>query len=72
MSKRDFYEILGVDKGADAKEVKRAYRKLAMKYHPDRNSDDDAQEKFKEVNRAYDTLRDDHKRARYDLSLIHI
>ena len=67
MSKRDFYEILGVDKGADAKEVKRAYRKLAMKYHPDRNPDDkDADAKFKEATEAYEILSDQQKRAAYD------
>ncbi len=67
MSKRDFYEILGVAKGADAKEVKRAYRKLAMKYHPDRNPDDkDADSKFKEATEAYEILSDDQKRGAYD------
>ena len=67
MSKRDFYEILGVDKGADAKEVKRAYRKLAMKYHPDRNPDDkDADAKFKEATEAYEILSDEQKRGAYD------
>ncbi len=67
MSKRDYYEILSVDKGADAKEVKRAYRKLAMKYHPDRNPDDsEAEAKFKEATEAYEILSDQEKRARYD------
>ena len=57
MAKPDFYETLGVDRGADEKELKSAYRKLAMKYHPDRNPDDAAAEaKFKEVNEAYDVL----------------
>jgi len=67
MSKRDFYEILSVDKGADAKEIKRAYRKLAMKYHPDRNPDDkEAEAKFKEATEAYEILSDEQKRAAYD------
>lgn len=67
MSKRDFYEVLGVSKNADTKEIKRAYRKLAMKYHPDRNSDDpDAEEKFKEASLAYEVLSDDSKRSAYD------
>lgn len=67
MSKRDYYEVLGVSKGTDAKEIKRAYRKLAMKYHPDRNPDDkDADAKFKEATEAYEVLSDADKRARYD------
>lgn len=67
MSKRDFYEVLGVDRNADEREIKRAYRKLAMKYHPDRNSDDpDAEEKFKEASMAYEVLNDKDKRAVYD------
>ena len=67
MAKPDYYETLGVDRGADEKALKSAYRKLAMKYHPDRNPDDDAAEaKFKEVNEAYDVLKDDEKRAAYD------
>ncbi len=67
MSKRDYYEILGVQKGATAQELKSAFRKLAMKYHPDRNPDDDESEKkFKEINEAYDVLKDDQKRAAYD------
>ena len=54
MSKRDYYEVLGVDKGADQKEIKKAYRRLAQKYHPDRNPEDDTSaEKFREVSEAY-------------------
>ena len=67
MAKRDYYEVLGVKKGASADEMKRAYRKLAMKFHPDRNADNkDAEAKFKELNEAYDILKDDQKRAAYD------
>lgn len=67
MSKRDFYEVLGVAKTADAAEIKKAFRKLAMKYHPDRNPDDkSAEAKFKDVNEAYEVLSDEQKRAAYD------
>ena len=64
--KRDYYEVLGVDKGADKKTIKKAYRKLAMKYHPDVNQEPDAEEKFKELSEAYGVLSDDEKRQRYD------
>ena len=65
--KRDYYEVLGVAKTATADEIKSAYRKLAMKYHPDRNPGDKAaEEKFKEAAEAYDVLHDPDKRQRYD------
>ncbi len=67
MAKRDYYEVLGVSKSATKEELKKAYRKLAIKYHPDKNPDDkDAEEKFKEAAEAYDVLSNDDKRARYD------
>lgn len=65
--KRDYYQVLGVDKNASAEEIKKAYRKNAMKYHPDRNpGDKQAEEKFKEIGEAYEVLSDSEKRARYD------
>lgn len=66
MAKRDYYEVLGLSKGASADEIKRAYRQLAKKYHPDINKEPGAEEKFKEINEAYDTLSDEQKKARYD------
>ena len=66
-SKRDYYEILGLEKNASDEEIKQAYRQLALKYHPDRNKDDpEAEEKFKEATEAYEILRDPKKRASYD------
>ena len=67
MAKRDYYEVLGVSRTASADEIKKAYRRLAMKYHPDRNKDDsNAGTKFKEAKEAYEVLRDADKRATYD------
>ena len=67
MAKRDYYEVLGVDKNASANDIKKAYRKLAIQYHPDKNPDDkNAEEKFKEAAEAYSVLSDPDKRARYD------
>lgn len=64
--KRDYYEVLGVEKDANEKEIKKAYRKLAMKYHPDVSEEEDAAEKFKEVSEAYAVLSDEDKKGRYD------
>ena len=64
--KRDYYEVLGVSRDASSEEIKRAFRKLAFQYHPDRNRDDGAEAKFKEVNEAYEVLSDADKRAAYD------
>ena len=67
MSKRDYYEVLGVDRGASDKDIKKAYRRMAMKHHPDRNPGDKAaEESFKELNEAFEILSDDQKRAAYD------
>lgn len=66
MAKRDYYDVLGVSKNADASEIKKAYRKQAKKYHPDANDDPDAEEKFKEIQEAYEVLGDESKKATYD------
>ena len=67
MAKRDYYEVLGIDKSASEDEIKKAYRKIAIKYHPDRNpGDKEAEEKFKEAAEAYDVLHDPQKRQQYD------
>src|SRR6202050_5209805 len=66
MQYKDYYEILGVARGADADEIKRAYRKLARKYHPDVSKEKNAEDRFKEGQEAYEVLRDPEKRAAYD------
>src|SRR5437763_11618556 len=67
MAKRDYYEILGIEKGAEVEEIKKAYRKMAVKYHPDKNPDNKtAEEQFKELGHAYEVLSDPQKRAAYD------
>ena len=71
--KRDYYEVLGVDKNASEDEIKRAYKKLARKYHPDMNpGDKEAEEKFKEVNEANEVLSDPEKKARYEIGRAHV
>src|ERR1700743_8845 len=67
MARQDFYDVLGVAKSASADDLKRAYRKAAMQFHPDRNAGDKtAEQKFKDISEAYDVLKDDQKRAAYD------
>ena len=65
-SKRDYYEVLGVNRNSSEEEVKKAFRRLAFQFHPDRNRDPDAEAKFKEINEAYEVLSDPEKRATYD------
>lgn len=67
MNKKDYYEILGLDRNASKADIKKAYRKLALKYHPDKNPDKAAEEKFKEISEAYAVLYDDEKRKMYDM-----
>ena len=67
MSDKDFYEVLGVDRNASPEEIKKAYRKLAIQYHPDKNpGDTEAEEKFKEISNAFEVLKDEEKRQKYD------
>eukprot|EP00353_Schmidingerella_taraikaensis_P018979 CAMPEP_0185617078 /NCGR_PEP_ID=MMETSP0436-20130131/42244_1 /TAXON_ID=626734 ORGANISM="Favella taraikaensis, Strain Fe Narragansett Bay" /NCGR_SAMPLE_ID=MMETSP0436 /ASSEMBLY_ACC=CAM_ASM_000390 /LENGTH=76 /DNA_ID=CAMNT_0028254375 /DNA_START=57 /DNA_END=284 /DNA_ORIENTATION=- len=67
MAKEDYYDLLGISKGATASEIKKAYRKMAVKYHPDKNPDNaEAEEKFKAAAEAYEVLSDPDKKARYD------
>src|SRR3989344_7511236 len=66
MTEKDFYQVLGVSKTASPEELKRAYRKLALQYHPDKNKTKEAEEKFKEINHAYEVLSDPQKKQQYD------
>jgi molecular chaperone DnaJ len=65
-TKRDYYEVLGISKNSTQEEIKRAFRRLAMQYHPDRNKAADAEQKFKEINEAYEVLSDEKRRHTYD------
>ena len=65
----NFYEVLGVSKEADENEIKKAYRKLSLQYHPDRNTDESATGKFQEINEAFETLSDQSRRQQYDMEL---
>src|SRR5438094_6238296 len=65
-TKRDYYEVLGIERGSHADDIRRSYRKLAFQYHPDRNGDPAAAERFKEVQEAYEVLSDPDRRAQYD------
>ena len=67
MAQKDFYQVLGVSKNASADEIKKAYRKLALAYHPDKNKTKEAEAKFKEINQAYEVLSDSKKKEAYDL-----
>ena len=66
MSKKDYYKVLQVSKNAEQQEIKKSFRKLAMQYHPDRNKEAGAEDKFKEINEAYEILSDEDKRSKYD------
>src|SRR6185312_3972996 len=66
MSKRDYYDVLGLSKSASKDEIRKAYRKLSKMYHPDLNKEADAEEKFKEITEAYEVLSDDTKKSQYD------
>ena len=63
---KEYYRVLGIEKGASDDEIKKAYRKLALKFHPDKNKDENAEEKFKEIGEAYEVLSDKDKRAAYE------
>ena len=65
-TKRDYYEVLGIPRGASGDDIKKAFRRLAMQYHPDRNREDDAEARFKEIGEAYEVLSDSEKRVAYD------
>lgn len=72
MEFKDYYQILGVEDDADLKTIKKAYRKLALKLHPDMQPEKNSDDEFKELVEAYEVLKDPQRRAEYDLSLIHI
>ena len=65
-AKKDYYKVLDVDRSASQKEIKKAFRNLALKYHPDKNPDEDSSRKFREIAEAYEVLRDEEKRRQYD------
>ena len=67
---KEYFQVLGISRDADQKEIKQAYRKLALRFHPDKNNAEDAEERFKEIGEAYEVLSDENKKAAYEASLV--
>ena len=67
---KEYFQVLGISRDADQKEIKQAYRKLALRFHPDKNNAEDAEERFKEIGETYEVLSDENKKAAYEASLV--